>query len=216
MNQRTSAPVAWARELASGWDHFWFTPRLPHTLAVMRMACGAMLVYVHAVWASQLSDFMGPRAWLSTAVVRDLHRGDWAWSWLWYIDSPLGLLLHQSVAILVSLLMAVGCFSRLTTPLAWWMTLMVCHRMTGALFGLDQIVVMLAMYLSFSQCGSVWSVDASLPAVGRRLPAWLRPSSQPSVANNVVTRLLQLHLCIIYLFGGLGKMRGEMWYDGSA
>ena len=29
-------------------------------------------------------------------------------------------------------------------------------------------------------------------------------------------RLLQLHLCVVYLFGGIGKMRGELWWDGSA
>ena len=28
--------------------------------------------------------------------------------------------------------------------------------------------------------------------------------------------MIQLHLCIIYLFGGIGKMRGELWWDGSA
>jgi hypothetical protein len=27
---------------------------------------------------------------------------------------------------------------------------------------------------------------------------------------------MQLHLCVIYLFGGLSKLRGEMWWDGSA
>ncbi len=32
----------------------------------------------------------------------------------------------------------------------------------------------------------------------------------------VATRLMQIHLCIIYLFGGIAKLRGEMWWDGSA
>ena len=27
---------------------------------------------------------------------------------------------------------------------------------------------------------------------------------------------MQLHLCIIYLFSGLGKAMGETWWDGSA
>jgi len=35
-------------------------------------------------------------------------------------------------------------------------------------------------------------------------------------SNTFATRLIQLHLCVIYLFGGLGKLRGEMWWDGSA
>ena len=42
------------------------------------------------------------------------------------------------------------------------------------------------------------------------------PDVAPTVSANVATRLLQLHLCIVYLFGGIGKMRGELWWDGSA
>ena len=44
-----------------------------------------------------------------------------------------------------------------------------------------------------------------------------RPADpQPSVAANIAVRLIQLHMCVIYLFGGIGKMRGELWWDGSA
>jgi uncharacterized membrane protein YphA (DoxX/SURF4 family) len=217
MTQKSFGLVAWASEFAEGWDRFWFTPRLPQTLAIIRIACGAMLVYVHAIWLSQVSDFMGAQAWLTPQLMRDFHRNDWAWSWLWYVDSPFVLILHQIVAMAACLCMMLGLFTRLTTPLAWWMTLMVCHRMTGALFGLDQITVMLSMYLSLSHCGSVFSLDAWRRRKLQGQPAsWLFPASQASVANNVTTRLMQLHLCIIYLFGGLSKMRGEMWYDGSA
>ena len=28
--------------------------------------------------------------------------------------------------------------------------------------------------------------------------------------------MIQLHMCIIYLFGGLGKLQGWAWWDGSA
>lgn len=214
MKERVYEVANWFRELAIGWDWFWFSPREPQTLAVIRIACGAMLAYVHIVWASLASDFMGPSAWLTGPLIQQLHRGDWAWSWLWAIDNPTVLLLHQAIAILASLLMMVGLCTRWMVPLAWWMTLMVCHRMTGALFGLDQIVVMLSMYLIISSCGSVYSVDAWLRR--KKGTSWMRPECRGTVGNNIATRLIQLHLCVIYLFGGLSKMRGEMWYDGSA
>jgi hypothetical protein len=205
---------AWLRELVEGWDHFWFTPRQPHTLAVIRIFCGGMLAYVHLVWACVVNDYMGPNAWVTADVVRQLHRNDWGWSWLWYVENPSLLFVHQLIAVAVSLMMMVGCLTRISTAVAWWLTLMVCHRLTGALFGLDQVVVMLSTYLMFSRCGSVLSVDAWLRNrfPGRRL----FPAESPSISNNVATRLIQLHLCVIYLFGGLSKMRGEMWFDGSA
>ena len=33
---------------------------------------------------------------------------------------------------------------------------------------------------------------------------------------NIATRLMQLHLCVIYLFGGISKARGQTWWDGTA
>lgn len=228
MNESSHASplIRWGRDWSNGWDRFWFTPSWPTTLAVIRIACGAMLAYIHIVWVSVLRDFLGPHAWISADVVRQLHRNDWAWSWLWYTENTSLLWLHQGIAIVASLMMMCGLLTRIAIPLAWWMTLMVCHRLTGALFGLDQIVVMLSMYLMLSNCGSQISLDARLrrwldskadilPRRKRWL-AWLFPSATEAVANNVATRLIQLHLCIIYLFGGLGKMRGEMWFDGSA
>ncbi len=206
---------SWMNDVRGGWDRFWFTRRLPHTLALIRICCGCMLVYIHLIWASLLTDFFGATAWLDHATIRQLHAQDWGWSWLFYIDTPTILWAHQIVAILAAAMMAMGLFTRVTTALAWWMTLMVCHRMTGALFGLDQVVVMLSMYLMFSHCGSVWSLDAlrnrsNINANG------LTAINHASVSNNICTRLIQLHLCVIYLFGGLSKMRGEMWFDGSA
>ena len=70
--------------------------------------------------------------------------------------------------------------------------------------------------------GSVYSVDAWLrrkfsdKLASRPKLQWLFPPPTPSVSANVATRLLQIHLCIIYLFGGLAKARGESWWDGTA
>jgi hypothetical protein len=38
----------------------------------------------------------------------------------------------------------------------------------------------------------------------------------PRIGANIAIRLMQLHLCIIYLFSGLGKAMGTTWWDGSA
>ncbi len=215
-NSLRAGTVTWlasfAREWLDGWNLFWFAPRAPETLALIRICCGAMIAYIHCVWISLLPSFMGRSAWINGETIRQLHSQDWAWSWLFYIESPGWIFLHLAVAVLASICMTVGLLTRVAVPLTWWMTLMVCHRMTGALFGLDQVVMMLSMYLMWSRCGSVWSVDAWLA----RRHNFLRPSPAPCEANNIATRLIQLHLCVIYLFGGLSKMRGEMWWDGSA
>ncbi len=209
-----NAVYRWGADVWRAWDQFWFTPRLPHTLAVMRILCGAMMVYSHLIWAVFVTDFMGATAWIDNATIRQIHAQDYTWSWLWYVESPTLLFLHQLLAIVFSAAMMLGLATRFAIPLAWLFTIMTCHRLTGALFGLDQVLVMLSMYLMLAPCGSVYSLDARLREQ-RPNCRWL-PSSEPSVLSNVATRLIQLHLCVIYIFGGLSKMRGEMWWDGSA
>lgn len=204
-----NAILQWFKGCAEGWDVFWFRPTLPYTLALIRICCGAMLVYVHVIWAALIGDYFGPTAWVHRSVVSQMHQSDWVWSWLFYTDSIAIVWAHEVLAILASLAMALGLFTRWSIPLAWWLTLMVCHRMTGALFGLDQIVVMLSMYLMLARSGSVWSLDA-------RMSAPRTSVELTHVSNNIATRLIQLHLCVIYLFGGLSKMRGEQWFEGSA
>ncbi len=165
---------------------------------------------------------MGQSALVDSELIQQLHRDDFVWSYLWNIDSMPLLLAHQSVAIVASICMCIGLLTRFTIPLVWFMTLMVCHRMTGFLFGLDQVVMMLTMYLMLAPAGSVMSLDAFLskrlisPSKSNPIVKWLFPSAQPSSMVTVATRLIQIHLCIVYLFGGIAKLRGEMWWDGTA
>ncbi|MGB7328977.1 MAG: HTTM domain-containing protein [Rubripirellula sp.] len=222
-----SASKSWATSIVTAWDRFWFTPRLPHMLAVLRIVTGLMLLYSHLVLASDLLSFVGKDAWINDVVARGLHDGafgnsDWGRTYVWYLNNPLVIWLHHALTIGVSACFAIGLLTRFTAPIAWLLQLMLLHRLTGTLFGLDQIVTYSVMYLMLSPCGSWLSVDAWIrDRLGDRIEsdrrlAWLFPTAAPSVAANIATRLLQLHLCIIYLFGGLAKARGTSWWDGTA
>jgi hypothetical protein len=223
----------WLTGWIQHWDQFWFSPRRAHTLAAIRIATGAMLAYAHLVLASDLMSFLGTTAWIDRAASRALHDGSFApaeavWTYLWYTDSPAFLWVHQVLAICLSLCLMIGLGTRVVAPLVWFIQLMFVHRLTGALYGLDQVTTMLSMYLMIAPSGSVWSVDAMLrrklcggssvktPVAGAAWLNWLLPAEEPSVAANVATRLAQLHLCVIYLFGGLWKARGQLWWDGTA
>ncbi len=217
----------WAVGWLDAWDQFWFTPRLPHTLGLLRIAAGAMLLYSHLVLASDLTSFVGENAWVNNETARQLHDGtfgvsDTARSYLWHLQSPAAIWTHHVVTMLVTACFAVGFLTRLTAPAAWFLQLMYLHRLTGALFGLDQIVTYCVMYLMLAPCGSCFSFDAWIRNRFRdrvedsRFRRWLFPAAIPSIAANVATRLLQLHLCVIYLFGGLSKARGQTWWDGTA
>ncbi len=198
------------RGAVDGWDRFWFQPAAPHKLAALRIAAGAMLFYTHLVWAVNLNGFLGKDAWIPRDLSRSMHEGTWAFSYLWYVDQPGVLWALHIAALVVFAMLTLGLFTRVVSILACLITISYCHRLDGSLFGLDQFNSMASMYLAVGACGSVFSIDA-----------WLRrrrgaEEAELAVSTNIAVRLWQLHMCIIYLFGGIGKARGELWWDGFA
>lgn len=221
---------------------FFFQPSSAHTLAIIRCATGLMLAYVHCIWLLGSTDFFGPDAIISNELWRSLHESpsgnDFKWTYLSQTNSLLTAQIHEGIAIVSALGVAAGLFTRTSLIIAWFTTLMTTHRLTGYLFGLDQVVLMLSFYLMFAQSGRVASLDqwlaiklfsakASKPDAGtkkaiklfRTLSGWHGNTADPNALswkNRAATRMMQIHVCIVYLFGGLGKLRGEMWWDGTA
>jgi hypothetical protein len=221
------------RSLWQSLDAFFFEPTGPETLALIRIFTGLMIAYIHFIWMLDLEAFMGSRALLDNTSWSTLHSGpihDSKWTYLAYTNSMIVIWSHEILGCAAGLSMAIGFATRCSCFLGWLLTLLTAHRLTGFLFGLDQVTLMLAMYVCLSRCGSFLSVDAwlALRINGSRNPTgwfvWITGvlptcmDGQPiwCWSNRFATRLMQLHLCVIYLFGGIGKMRGETWWDGSA
>lgn len=205
----------WLAPVVQAWDRFWFTPSQPHTLAMLRILAGAMLFYTHFALTLDLASFLGQDAWVDrqTAMLLNQSADGSAWivSYLYYVDSPALLWTLHAAALVVLATFTAGLWTRVTSVLSFLVALSYCHRLTGALFGLDQINLFLVMYLMLGPCGSVWSLDRWIAR--RRGKPW------PIVASTdatVAIRLLQVHLCVIYLFGGIDKAKGDLWWNGSA
>ena len=62
----------WFRECSEGWDRFWFTPRQPHTLAVIRIATGAMLFVLITILGPVSGGHFNPAVSLVAALQRAL------------------------------------------------------------------------------------------------------------------------------------------------
>ncbi len=59
------------RRLVRDWNAFWFTPRDPTMLGVMRILCGAICFYSLFMYSFTLQDFLGPNAWLDRAAAQE-------------------------------------------------------------------------------------------------------------------------------------------------
>ena len=193
-------------ESIDGWHRFWFTAVDPATLAVIRICGGFMLFYTHLVWTRDLLGFLGPDGRLSSEFVRRYHEIGFGWSHLFWFESPKMIWGFHIVALIIFAMLTIGFCSRAVSILAFLFTVSYAHRAAGSLFGLDQVNVMLAMYLMVGPCGARYSLDRYLG----------RTDSSASVSANIAIRLIQVHMCVIYLFAGLGKLQGPSWWDGTA
>jgi uncharacterized membrane protein YphA (DoxX/SURF4 family) len=116
------------------------------------------------------------------------------------------------LALVVLFLLMIGLFSRTMAVLGFLITVSYANRITpGAFFGLDTINCMLALYLMLGPCGARYSVDRLL-----RMRRGAAIDIPLSTAANLAIRLIQVHMCVIYLFSGMGKLRGESWWHGGA
>jgi hypothetical protein len=134
------------------------------------------------------------------------------WSHFGWVQSSNLIWTIHIVALAVYFLLMVGIFSRAMAMLGFLIAVSYANRITpGAYFGLDKINCMLAMYLMLGPCGARYSVDRLW-----RLKRGAPTEVPPSAAANLAIRLIQVHMCIIYLFSGIGKLQGESWATGEA
>ncbi|MDA1015128.1 MAG: HTTM domain-containing protein [Planctomycetota bacterium] len=195
----------------SAWDRFWFRPANPLSLAVIRVLTGLMLVYSHAVWTIELDSFFGPQAWVAPDVLADYQQDEFVYSFWPHVAEEYLLPCHLA-AVFVFACFTIGLFSEITLPLAFILLLSYVHRLPGALFGLDQIIGLLTLYCAVGGAGKAGSLDSWLRSRrGTRVE-----SSSLSVRSNIGLRLIQVHMCLIYLVAGLSKLQGTAWWDGHA
>jgi hypothetical protein len=226
--------VNYFRRWILAWHQFWFLPRNPATLGLIRIATGLIVFYSQLVWGKELMNFLGADGMLPSSY-RQLYFGTYTWShfdWLWTANQ---IWIVHWLGLVIVALFTLGVKSRITSILTAALVISYSNRATGALFGLDQIMVMLCLYLSIGNSGGAFSFDRwwqmrrnrrQIAAnetdnskhglnESRRSMTWSGMDSG-DVYTNIAIRLIQLHLCLIYFYAGLGKLQGETWWNGQA
>ncbi|MCA9075079.1 MAG: HTTM domain-containing protein [Planctomycetaceae bacterium] len=208
------------RQASSVWNQFWFTPADPATLGAIRVLIGAMLVYTHFVWGLDFESFFGPESWVTNELVQRYQQNDWVFSFWFVLPHTYAYPVHLA-CLGVLTLFTFGVFTRVTSLLSLLIVISYANRLPTAQYGLDQINGILMFYLAVGPSGAAYSIDSWLrrpKESGPRTTAhgfgW--DAYGPSIHANIASRLIQLHMCVIYLFAGLGKLQGTAWWDGNA
>jgi hypothetical protein len=100
--------------------------------------------------------------------------------------------------------------------LTWIGALSYMHRHPAALFGVDTMMNVLLIYLMIGPSGAALSVDRWLQCWWAKRRGLPEPPLAHSMSANLAIRLIQIHICIIYLAAGLSKLQGQAWWLGTA
>ena len=204
-------PTSWLGEWLAAWNAFWFTPADPLPLALVRIAAGALLAWSSMVWLLDADAFFGVDGWQSPENVWRMNDQPWQWSWYFLAGSSGVVRLLTAITLAAAVMLTLG----IATPLAAGISLLgfisAVNRSPLNVFGFDDVLGMLLVAVAVGPAGAALSIDR-----------WLatdtsadRPSV-PSVRANLAIRLIQVHLCVIYLFSGCGKLLGASWWEGAA
>jgi hypothetical protein len=110
-------------------------------------------------------------------------------------------------AYLLSLVcLLAGWRTRWAASLAWLTHLAMSMSGAAAIYGVDQFANICLFYCIWMPVGQAAPLDARAG----------RTAAEPSTGARLALRLLQLHLCIVYLSSGLLKASGAQWWNGEA
>jgi hypothetical protein len=190
----------------------WFRPVSARPLAGLRVGL-ALVLLVHLVWlSSDVLSLHGSRGiipWELTNLLRD--------PWVPGLPTlarafrPLGLGEHAAIALLLSvhagalLSLALGSFTRLSAFLSWGLHLSLVTSGFASFYGVDRLANTFLFYLLVFPSGRAWTVT----------PRSTSARHEETIPVGSL-RIMQAHLCVIYLAAGFGKAMGREWWDGEA
>ncbi len=142
---------------------------------------------------STQSSFIPRLGWL---VFLCRHMG---WSENFALSLAWGLLFGAGLLLLL------GLFSRPAAIMAWFLQLAAAKSGGLLSYGADNLITIGLFYLMIAPLPDRWSIDGWIRS-GRAIDSGL---------SGFHRRVLQIHLCFIYFFGGLTKCLGAGWWNGS-
>lgn len=187
--------VVSAIDAAAAWRATSFDPLDPLMLGIMRLLTGWMLFYNLLVWSLELETFFGRNGVQPLETVKRLYASRYIFSfWLWIDDRYLWPV--HIACVVVAAMFCVGMAARVTSILAFLITISYSQRVPVANFGFDQILGMMCLYLAIAPSGAAVSVDGLIRKWWRRRNGRSETGVPARYASaRMASRLIQLHLC---------------------
>ena len=200
------------------WNDFWFDRLDPASMGVLRIFVGLAALWFLLSYSTDLIAWFGPEGVLPPESVRQLSRADvefhFRLSHLNYVTSPAGIWICHLAALTAALAFTVGIFTRFTSVLTLAAVLSYVHRAPILIGQFEPVLTMSLFYLCIAPAGAFLSLDRFVFRRKADQPADGAPEG--SLAANIATKLMQIHVAAIYVMMGLMKLGGECWWTGEA
>lgn len=203
------------RQIWKIWSDFWFSPVPLLNLAVFRILLTGTLLSLYIARQFDLNLFYSDQGILpkkiAFAVMPEFYRPPWMLAF-W----PDSLLSTMHLLLLLGLLcLFLGIGNRFLSTLTGLGTVYLneafLQRNMSVMFGADQIGGIFLLYLA----GSNHSEFLSLRSYLQKQDAKFSELSS-DLWTPMFYRLIQVHLCLIYMYTGFEKLKGASWWDGTA
>jgi hypothetical protein len=188
-------------------------PASARPLAALRIGLSAVLLMQAAALASALPELYGDLGYVQWPITQVLvPAGAPKVSWLIEALRPLGISPEWCVrGVFLAYVTGLGCLllgwhTRVSAVAAWLGHLTLCVSGSAGVYGVDTFARIALFYCVVMPVGHAASLDL---AAGR-------VHAGPSFSARLGLRVLQIHLCIVYLAAGVAKASGEQWWTGEA
>jgi hypothetical protein len=190
------------------WNAFWFRPISARPLGAFRLLIGIMVLAHLALLSFDLDHWLTDRGLLVGDEAREIA-GPLRPSPLQWVQDPVSVRVFVGATAVVATVFTVGWRTRIMGVLLYLGLLSIHHRNIPTNCGPDELLLIMVFYLMLAPAGAAYSLDA------RRIARRRGPSAEPLIVP-WAQRLIQLHLCLIYLDTAILKCNGSTWLGGTA
>lgn len=200
-------------KLKKNWEFFFEKPSQYFPLALFRIGiCSCMLVKFLYIFPSALTIY-GKSGWINWEITKalcdpwDLHLSDVArFLTIFGLDDTQSVYIVLIGLILSIFFVLIGFFTRYFAILAWFLNYVLNNTIEPFSYGLDCFFYISLFYFTFMPISKNLSVDKYI----------FKYKEKCSIEATYSLRILQFHVCAIYLSSGFEKLMSSQWQSGNA
>lgn len=212
-------------DLGTRWNRFWFTPRSPEALGVVRIATGVVALYWYLSYLPVFLAWFGTDGLISNELVQSWRGSRPALCVFEWAGNDVGLLILYAIGALSIFLLTIGFRAQIMAVLAAVFAISLLQR--GPIFARlgDDLLIMMLVYLCLAPSHRCWSWHAykTVPMSKTTPPRPLltgmarwRGDTTPLTSANVAQRLMQIHFALVLLAMLISQLNSVSWWGGVA